>query len=443
MKMVSMNSVKNAVAAAVLTAGVGYPALAPAKAPVALASADMPLALRQQVLDQAWSAVNAKYYDPAFNGVDWQAVRLSFMKGLPASQDGAAFYRYLNRMLASLKDAHTRAFSPQEVVLRKAHQKTSIGVSPGFDGLISAVEKGSDAEKAGIRVGMTIAAVDGVRLEERLRSLRIEVIPDGLDFTTRAQTALANRLVTAKLFSGDPGTTVRLDIMGEGAPPSPITLTRRIVSNEIAVTSRVLPSGFGYIAFDGFRSKPLKQVQTALFGLAGTPGLIIDLRNNGGGDFDAMIKLSDWFFDKKVPFGTMVTRDGKPISFLGGLIKIPLKFDAGGPTTRLFAKPVVILIGARSASASEFFSAGMRENGRAKLVGTLSCGCTNGVAGTTKLPDGGALNIGNFGSRTPLGKIIEGNGLEPDIVVELTISDLKTGADPALIAAETLLKSGI
>jgi carboxyl-terminal processing protease len=89
---------------------------------------DMPLALRRQILEQAWTAVNTKYYDPGFNGVDWQSVRTSSMNDLPASQDARSFYRYLNRMLASLKDAHTTAISPQEVALRKARQKTSIGI---------------------------------------------------------------------------------------------------------------------------------------------------------------------------------------------------------------------------------------------------------------------------------------------------------------------------
>jgi carboxyl-terminal processing protease len=407
--------------------------------PVSSASAEMPLALRQQVLDQVWNAVDEKYYDPKFNGADWPSVRASSMSGLPAIQDSKSFYRYLNRMLASLRDTHTSATSPEQVALRKARQKTSIGASLAIDGTLMSVERGSEAEKAGLRPGMVITTIDDVSVADRARQLRAELIPDGLPLDTRAQLRLADRLVASRLLSGDVGSSIKLTVAGDNAAPFPVTLTRQLVSNEIAVESRILASGLGYIAFDGFKSKPLKQVRAALVQMKNAPGLIIDLRENGGGDFRAMVELADWFFDKPVPFGTLVTRTGKPLSFLGGLYKIPLRFDAGGPKKRLFSKPVVILISERSASASEYFSAAMRENGRAKLVGTLSCGCTNGAAGVTKLLDGGQLRIGNFGSRTPQGSITEGNGLEPDLVVESSVSDLKAGLDPALAAAEQML----
>jgi carboxyl-terminal processing protease len=96
----------------------------------------------------------------------------------------------------------------------------------------------------------------------------------------------------------------------------------------------------------------------------------------------------------------------------------------------VYSKPVAILVSERSASASEYFAAGMRENGRARLVGTLSCGCTDGAAGTTKLLDGGQLWIAKFGSKTPRGLTTEGVGLEPDVVAEPTLEDLKNGRDP-------------
>jgi carboxyl-terminal processing protease len=399
----------------------------------------MPKALRAQVLDQAWAAVNAKYYDPAFNGADWPKVRTTFLDGLPEAQDSRTFYRYLNRMLATLKDAHTTAISPTEVALRKNRQKTSVGVSLALDGTVMSVELGSLAQQSGLRPGMTILSIDGKPLADRARELRSELIPEGTQFTTRAQQRLADRLVAARLLSGEAGSSVQLGLAADASLMSPLSLTRQLVTREIVVESKLLPSGFGYVAFDGFKSKPLKQVREALVRFESTPGLVIDLRENGGGDFKAMVELANWFFDKQVPFGTLVTRDGKPLSFLGGLYKIPLRFDAGGPGLRVFSKPVVILVSEKSASASEYFSAGMRENGRAKLVGTLSCGCTNGAAGSVKLADGGQLRIGNFGSRTPLGSVTEGNGLQPDRVVEPTIADLRNGEDPALRAAEALL----
>jgi carboxyl-terminal processing protease len=111
------------------------------------------------------------------------------------------------------------------------------------------------------------------------------------------------------------------------------------------------------------------------------------------------------------------------------------------PGSRIYSKPVVILIGGATASASEAFIAAMSDNGRAVLIGTASCGCANLVTGVTKLPDGGELRVSNLGGRSSKGVILDGKGVDPDFTVVPTLSDLRSGRDPVLEAAEKHLLS--
>jgi C-terminal processing protease CtpA/Prc len=201
-----------------------------------------------------------------------------------------------------------------------------------------------------------------------------------------------------------------------------------------------LPSGFGYLKFDNFKSKPAKEVQAAMVGFqSSTTGLIIDLRQNGGGDPRIAVKMIGWSFDRTINYGRIITRDGKPVSLFGGPYKVPLLFEAGDAKSLIYSKPVVILVSEQTGSAAEGLASAMRENERARLVGGLTCGCANIVLGTTKLADGGELAFSNLGSRSSRGAVIEGNGIMPDVAAEPTLADLRSGADPALAATTQIL----
>ncbi|MBC7911475.1 MAG: hypothetical protein H7Y30_13290, partial [Pyrinomonadaceae bacterium] len=113
---------------------------------------------------------------------------------------------------------------------------------------------------------------------------------------------------------------------------------------------------------------------------------------------------------------------------------------AADAVTRFHA-PVIILTGERTSSAAEIFAATLRESGRARIIGTSTCGCVLAIRRRHTLPDGGALDISEMDYRTQAGTRLEGAGLVPDEKIEVERKDLRDGHDRALEQAMKSLKS--
>jgi carboxyl-terminal processing protease len=111
-------------------------------------------------------------------------------------------------------------------------------------------------------------------------------------------------------------------------------------------------------------------------------------------------------------------------------------------TLARFRGPVVLLTGARTASAAEVFAASLREAGRARVVGEPTCGCVLGIRERHPLPDGGVLDISEMDYHTAGGVRLEGLGLRPDVSVETTREDLRRRRDRALETAVGILSEG-
>jgi|SRR5690606_22923968 carboxyl-terminal processing protease len=101
---------------------------------------------------------------------------------------------------------------------------------------------------------------------------------------------------------------------------------------------------------------------------------------------------------------------------------------------------VVILTDARSASGSELFSGTMQATGRAVVVGEPTCGCLLGFLGYAKVPGGAELAYSEVGFTLSNGKRIEGEGVQPNHLVPLTLDDLRLNRDRALETAEHVLR---
>ncbi len=151
-------------------------------------------------------------------------------------------------------------------------------------------------------------------------------------------------------------------------------------------------------------------------------GLILDLRQNGGGFVTSVTRLAGHFFARETELGVFTTRKGEATRRQTARSKI------------VYRGPMVILLSSRSASGAEMFAAAMQEHERALLLGNhaTTCGCLVGVSRTLTLPDGGRLNISDSDYRTALGQRIEGLGVRPDEIIELKIADVAAGRDRAL-----------
>ena len=245
--------------------------------------------------------------------------------------------------------------------------------------------EGSPAEKAGIKSGDLIISVDG-----------IEYTAD--DFNN-----------IAKFIKGEQGTKVNLVIERNGDRMSFDITRERINANPIS--SRIIDEKIGYLKLPSFDEETAKGLEEKVKELQskGAEGLIIDLRNNGGGIVEEAIDIADMFLDKgKTIISTINNKGDKKVTHS---TKDPI-----------FKMPVLILVNENSASASEILVCSLKDNNRAKVIGTKTFG--KGIIQTVlSLRDGNGLKITTNEYYTPNGSNIHKIGITPDEEVLLPKSN--------------------
>jgi carboxyl-terminal processing protease len=397
---------------------------------------DLSAAERAAVFDEVWRVVADKYYDPSFNGVDWNAVRARYRPQLDAIQSDKEFYALLNRMTGELRDGHTRVRTPEQAALRGKRQRSVVGVLVyEVEGkpVIFDVTPGSEAERLGVRPGMIVRSVQDTPVAQALALARAEV---GESSTERA----AKILAYLKLIAGEAGTPLKLGLTRADGSTFNIVLPRTTVSAAPEIVARELPSGAAYIRVSQFRSPASKQVKEALENFRKAQGLVLDLRANTGGDGKEGLRVAGYFFDETVPIARALTRTGKPPSAFFGLFSLPMLLEAGAKGRQIYGGPLVVLVNDATGSTSELIAAAMQEHGRAHVIGTPTAGAVLGVLDHHKLQGGGTLAVSEVALTTPAGKRLEGKGVVPNQLVPLTLRNLQTQHDAALEAAQQYLQ---
>lgn len=239
----------------------------------------------------------------------------------------------------------------------------------------------SPAEKAGIKPGDVIISVNGV-----------EYTSDDFD-------------KIADFIKGEVGTNVKLVIEREGKNLDFEITRQKIEVNPIS--SKILDNNIGYINLPSFDSDSSKKLKEKIDDLVtnGAKSLILDLRNNGGGIVDESTKMADFFLDKGKTI--MTTKDNKD------------KEETEKTKSKItYDMPLVVLTNENTASASEILTAALKDNQRAKVIGTKTYG--KGVIQTViSLSDGSGIKITTAEYYTPNGNEINKKGITPDIEVKL------------------------
>jgi carboxyl-terminal processing protease len=380
---------------------------------------------RLAVFDDTWETIRDRYYDPTFNGLDWQAERAKFRPLAARAQTTSELYGVLRRMLGSLHDAHTRVYAPDEKFDWQHPRFISVGISVrevGGAPVVVTVERGSEAERAGLRVGDALASIDN--------EPALDVFARRLKEQAGSSTLAAARLqAMAKLFEGTRDSTVSLSWLGVDGKLRSATLRREWHAHEAALRVRRVRDGIGVVEFDAFTQTIALDFMHALDGkLRGVRGLIIDLRNNGGGDAEAMTEVVSAFLPTGKSLGCFTDRNGR------------IQFEPHTRAAMLFAPdsiksfraPVVILTSERTSSAAEIFAASLREAKRAIIIGQNTCGCVLAIRRRHTLPDGGELDVSEMDYFTATGTRLEGTGLTPDEKITLERQDLRARRDRAI-----------
>lgn len=403
--------------------------------PVAPPTGPLSAVQRELAFDFVWSTINERYYDPKLNGVDWRAASGKFRARALSASDDETFWEELDRMTGELKDSHTRVESPRRVEARRNNEGVTLGLALSvIDNalVVGSVNNNSDAWWAGVRPGMNVATIDGTPAMDAYRKLYAE--------TRDSSSPRARHLSAVGRFNrGAPDSKVAMSFKRADGTDLSATLKRTRIASPPQAQARRLPSGIGYIRFSNFIPSLTDTVVKGFRDLKDAPGLIIDLRGNGGGSLGMTRDLVSYLFKDKTRLTKQITRDGKPISIGWGLVDvIKLEYDTS-PRTDAYTGPVVVLVNEGSGSGSEYFASTLQALGRAKIVGQTTCGCLLGFLGYAPVPGGGELAYSEVGFVTPNGRRIEGDGVVPDLTVPITQADLQIYRDRALEVAEAML----
>lgn len=213
--------------------------------------------------------------------------------------------------------------------------------------------------------------------------------------------------LAVKHMKGEQGTIVEVEVWRASAGEYvDLTITRDLVEVE-TVTYEMLDDSIGYIYVMSFDEITTQQFESALNALKeqGMKGLVVDIRDNGGGLLTTVCDMLDLFLEEE------------------DLIVYTL--DKYNTKEEIYAKdgsigkfPMAILINGYSASASEIFSGALQDYGLATIVGTQSFG-KGIVQSIIPLKDGSAVKLTVSTYYTPEGRNIHGLGITPDVEVEL------------------------
>jgi carboxyl-terminal processing protease len=280
-----------------------------------------------------------------------------------------------------------------------------IGVKDGVLTVIAPL-KGTPAERAGLRSGDMIIAID-------------KTSTDGM--STDA---------AVKLIRGEKGTTVTFTILRDGAPLE-IPVVRDTITVPTIETT-VDESGVFIISFYSFTANSSQLFSKAIteFRKSGSTKLLIDLRNNPGGYLESAVAIAGHF----LPNGAVVVTEdykGKQENVVHrskGINGLPANTE------------VAILIDQGSASASEILAGALQDADAATLIGARSFG--KGSVQELVTINGGALKVTIARWLTPAGRSISDGGLTPDIEVAYTKEDREAKADPQKARAIQFLTTG-
>ena len=422
---------------------------------------------RQGILESYHSLIDllkVRYSYTKLRGIDWERVRQAFLPRVQpaeAGRDMAGYYRALYDLAQSIRDAHVQVgavdpavrVAPILELARRTEGSLGARVVETSDGrfIVNFLDPKGPAAKAGWQFGTEVLAVDGVPMAERI---------DGLPWATPESTAEGVRLAQlafALSFPADARTTVEYRLPGESerrrvtltagkdlatAPPSPPAPE--------PIRFRELEGGYGYVAWNAF-DNPLHKIavfEEFLGRFSVAPGIVIDLRDNGGGSVTLLYTMASYLFTARRPAPLHWIDTDVYDEKANGLVR---RFESdeqlSAPKPELaYGGAVVVLVNEGSASAAEYLPQLLQRQGRAIVVGEHGTDGAGGVVDQVAMP--GTITFRFTKGRSVFAGTdevnLEGKGVTLDVRVPVTEESERAkrdGKDPVLEAGLVALRA--
>ncbi|MEJ7558621.1 MAG: S41 family peptidase [Pedobacter sp.] len=391
-------------------------------------------------LSQIWSETkyNFVYYDQL--KIDWDSLYQATIPKVRIARTTLAYYDELRHFAAQLNDGHTGVWYPMSFYKDEAAYApltTSLIEDKVF---ITAVLNDTLTQK-GVKKGMEILKIDGLPVTSYAEKF---VSPFEGTSTLQGHNMM---VYSTYLLNGPINQLLNLTLKDQKGKIKEFQISRKLTKKEIpAVQFALTTDQIGLLTINGFNADFKKAFDSIYPNLIKAKSLIIDLRNNGGGDGSQGYYLLKHL--TKQPFSDPISsfrQYNVAMRVWGVDAKTDTYFSMTPGTNKPFAdrvifeKPIVVLIGKQTYSAAEDFAILFDYIKRGPLIGQLSGGST-GRPFFTELPGGGTFRVCIKKDTYPDGKLFVGVGIHPTIVVPENSASFIKGKDQVMDKAFDVLQ---
>lgn len=398
-------------------------------------------------LSKFWSEVKYNFvYVDTLKEIDWDRLYLEYLPKVRATRSTAEYYKVLMALCARLKDGHTNVFpGPELRNTTMARPKLSTHLVEGR----VLVRRVFDPEliAKGIVPGTEVVAVDG----EPVRDYAARELAPYVSASTPQD--LERRVYTYGFLSGPVDAVPHVRLRTAAGKAIELDLKRvslddynKAVPDTPPFELKILPGNIAYVALNGFgNDQAADQFLAAFDKIAASSALIIDVRNNGGGNSHVGYRVLATLTDKPFQTSRWETRDYRP-SYRAWGRAMPNYSEAApnweADPAHQYRKPVAVLTSSATYSAAEDFAVAFDSMRRGVIAGEATGGST-GQPLMFALPGGGGARVCTKADTYPDGRQWVGKGIQPTLKVAPTVADMQKGRDTVLEAAVSALRKQI
>lgn len=378
---------------------------------------------------------------PLVPHLDWDSLYIATIPEALAAPDTWSYYQVLRRMVAKLHDSHTNVWASQ-ALWDSLYRRPAIRTEKVEGKVLVLRVDHPELERLGLTPGQEIVRIDGRPVEEYATT---EVLPTASWATPQDRDI---RVYHFDLLRGPRDVPVRVTVRdGRGAEreiavPRNLTGARRLP----IITGQRVVGDLAYVAINTFADDSVAfRFDSVMKALGPVKGVIIDVRQNGGGNSTPGWDVLRRFASDSIPTPVSTFRTYGPTRRAWGLMPLEQTISPGDRRAPIasprYDVPLAVLIGPTTFSAAEDFAAVFDMMGRKLLIGEATGGNT-GQPLPFPLPGGGSARVRTKHDRYQDGTEFIGVGIQPDVLVRSTVAGIRAGRDEVLEAAIARLRTG-